>query len=63
MQTETIVKDYLAGQRDKKAGVYDKWYRYNHSDNGHAYDCGFNSIGFTQEIHIIECTYSFNNQR
>ena len=32
---------YLIGMRDAKHGYYDKWYRYNHSDNGAMYDAGY----------------------
>lgn len=34
------VKDALVGYLDCQAGYYDKWYRYNHSDEGKAYDLG-----------------------
>lgn len=40
MITETNVKDFMVGKRDREAGYYDKWYRYNHKDNGAAYDAG-----------------------
>lgn len=52
-QTNTV--DFDAGKRDKQAGYYDKWYRYNRKDAGQAYDEGFKSIEFTKEITIIEC--------
>lgn len=32
---------YEAGKRDCKAGVYDKWYRYNTCNDGLAYDLGW----------------------
>ncbi|MCL2206601.1 MAG: hypothetical protein FWB90_00710 [Fibromonadales bacterium] len=32
---------YLIGMRDAKHGYYDKWYRYNHRDNGAMYDAGY----------------------
>ncbi len=38
--TETTVKDFQAGKRDRCAGYYDKWYRYNRADDGAAYDAG-----------------------
>ena len=34
-------RDYEAGKRDCKAGTYDKWYRYNTSNDGLAYDLGW----------------------
>jgi hypothetical protein len=37
---ERIKKDIEAGRRDRMAGYYDKWYRYNRSDDGAAYDKG-----------------------
>lgn len=48
--------DFKAGQRDKKAGYYDKWYRYNRRDDGEAYDAGFKSVDFPKgkDITIIE---------
>ncbi len=33
--------DYERGKEDCKIGVYDKWYRYNHADDGRAYDAGW----------------------
>ena len=32
--------DEKKGYQDRKAGYYDKWYRYNRQDNGAAYDKG-----------------------
>ena len=37
---ETNVKDFLAGKKERMAGYYDKWYRYNRKDDGAAYDAG-----------------------
>ena len=37
----TDAEDYKAGRRDCKAGVYDKWYRYNRKQDGRAYDKGW----------------------
>jgi len=51
---QTNVNDFNFGKRDKKAGFYDKWYRYNHSDDGAAYDAGFNSVDTKKLITIIE---------
>ncbi len=39
-RAETAAKDEAAGYRDRKAGYYDKWYRYNRLDDGAAYDKG-----------------------
>lgn len=33
--------DYLQGINDCKCGIYDKWFRYNHKDEGQAYDLGW----------------------
>ena len=32
--------DEERGYKDRKAGFYDKWYRYNRADDGAAYDKG-----------------------
>ena len=61
-QEETAKKDEAAGYRDRMAGYYDKWYRYNRNDNGAAYDRG--AVRATrepkcpEEFHIIECLES-----
>lgn len=38
---EIAEKDFNAGKADCKTGIYDKWYRYNHKDDGRAYDLGW----------------------
>lgn len=58
---QTNVRDFEAGQRDKKAGCYDKWYRWNRNDNGMAYDEGFNSVYCDGDIYIIECMHSMEH--
>ncbi|MEA4831605.1 hypothetical protein SDC9_83609 [bioreactor metagenome] len=40
MDTERQQKDEQKGYEDRKTHCYDKWYRYNRSDNGAAYDRG-----------------------
>lgn len=40
-QIETAKHDYQEGMNDCKAGIYDKWFRYNHRDSGRAYDLGW----------------------
>ena len=40
MEADRQAKDEKAGYRDRMAGYYDKWYRYNRSDDGAAYDRG-----------------------
>lgn len=35
------ITHFEAGQRDAKAGFYDKWYRYNAQDGGAEYDRGW----------------------
>jgi len=44
MINQTQVNDFKAGQKAKKAGYYDKWYRYNRKDDGAAYDDKENGI-------------------
>jgi len=36
----TNQRDEEAGYRDAQTGYYDKWYRYNRSDDGSSYDKG-----------------------
>ena len=40
LEKERVGRDRKAGYRDRLLGYYDKWYRYNRSDNGAAYDEG-----------------------
>ena len=40
MDEERQKKDEQRGYSDRMAHCYDKWYRYNRSDNGAAYDRG-----------------------
>lgn len=50
--------DYEAAERDCKNGVYDKFYRYHHSDNGFAYDLGWmhaNETFRNEKVTFIEC--------
>ena len=47
--------DFKAGYRDRMAGFYDKWYRYNHKDNGAEYDRGCQAA--TQDP---KCSCEFN---
>lgn len=42
-------KDYEMGKEDCRRGVYDKWYRYNHKDDGRAYD-----LGWMEENQVIQ---------
>ena len=37
---ETARKDIKQGYNERKVGYYDKWFRYNHADEGRAYDLG-----------------------
>lgn len=57
---ETAVKDIQAGYEQRMVGYYDKWYRYNHSDEGRAYDAGQRMAADTDkcpdEFQIIECS-------
>lgn len=34
------ITDEQRGYKDRLSGFYDKWYRYNRSDDGAAYDAG-----------------------
>ena len=56
MINQTQVNDFKAGQKAKKAGYYDKWYRYNRKDDGSAYDDGFKSVECHKQngVQIIE---------
>ena len=57
--TQTEVNDFLAGKKERTAGYYDKWYRYNRDDNGAAYDSGvkvaIDSGKAKENCIIIEC--------
>jgi hypothetical protein len=58
--------DFDAGYRDRTAGYYDKWYRYNRTDDGAAYDAGVKAAIdsgnlIIAECHIIDCVkYDLN---
>lgn len=58
---ETASKDIRAGYDQRGVGYYDKWYRYNHADNGAAYDLGCElaakTPGCKDLIQIIECMH------
>lgn len=58
---ETAAKDIMAGYSDRMAGYYDKWYRYNHSDCGRAYDLGAQFAGAQasspDDVTFIELAY------
>lgn len=50
--------DFEYGMRDAKIGIYDKWYRYNRSDDGAEYDAGHRIAMQTWNCppqQIIEC--------
>ena len=55
---ETCIKDITAGYKERKAGYYDKWYRYARADEGAAYDAGVRLAAeeseCSEEFHIIE---------
>lgn len=58
----TALKDETAGYHDRLVGVYDKWYRYNRSDEGAAYDRGqqravCSTEKSTSVFVIIECAH------
>ena len=56
---KTAEHDIMMGYKDRMVGYYDKWYRYNHADEGRAYDEGVKiavaSGKCEQGFHIIEC--------
>lgn len=56
---KTAEHDIVMGYKDRMVGYYDKWYRYNHADEGRAYDEGVKlavaSGKCEQGFHIIEC--------
>ena len=54
--TQTEVNDFIAGKKERMAGYYDKWYRYNRRDDGAAYDSGVKAAiasGKAKEAGII----------
>lgn len=57
---DTAKKDIKRGYDERMVGYYDKWYRYNHSDEGRAYDMGVRAATTNpkckQEMIIIECS-------
>lgn len=59
LREEIAMNHYEAGKRDCQAGCYDKWYRYRSSDDGIAYDLGWNEqnkITKNEKIDFIECS-------
>lgn len=52
--TNTQKHDYEQGVNDCRCGIYDKWFRYNHQDNGHAYDLGWMFQNQTTKNSIIQ---------
>lgn len=46
--------DEQKGYADRLAGYYDKWYRYNRSDSGAAYD-----RGVVQAVNTGKCPMQF----
>lgn len=62
LREETARKDEQAGYNDRRVGVYDKWYRYNRTDDGAAYDRGQQrAVGDMRygvtEVSVIECAH------
>lgn len=56
---DMAMKDIERGYNERGVGYYDKWYRYNHADEGRAYDEGCKLacavIGCCETMTIIEC--------
>lgn len=46
---EIAKNDYEKGRIDCRAGIYDKFYRYNRTDDGQSYD-----LGWTNENEFIK---------
>lgn len=59
---ETAMKDIKNGYEERMVGYYDKWYRYNHADNGRAYDAGCRKASTMksckEDLTIIECEFA-----
>lgn len=56
---KTAKSDFIHGYSDRIVGYYDKWYRYNHADEGRAYDEGVkyavSQSNCKEEMIIIPC--------
>lgn len=56
---ETAMHDIKEGFNQRMVGYYDKWYRYNHADEGRAYDLGvkraLQEAKCEDTMNIIEC--------
>lgn len=52
---KTAKMDIEVGFRDRMVGYYDKWYRYNRSDEGRAYD-----LGVKRALENPKCVGDFN---
>lgn len=52
------MKDYEAGQRDCKAGIFDKWYRYNRKDDGAEYERGW--VEQNKQTQCEKVTFLYN---
>ena len=50
----TALQDFRKGIIDCKAGIYDKWYRYNRKDDGAAYDKGWMRQNKTTMVEHVE---------
>lgn len=61
MEHERQEKDRKAGYNDRMNGYYDKWYRYNRSDSGAAYDRGqqeaSNNEKCAEDVEFIPCIH------
>lgn len=61
MYLDTACKDIKRGYDERLTGYYDKWYRYNHADDGFAYDRGvIRALGekdCPKEVTIISCQF------
>lgn len=56
--TNTMAATQRAAWSDCEAGYFDKWYRYNHKDDGAAYEKAWseaNKVYQNDTIQFIEC--------
>jgi hypothetical protein len=56
--TEHMTATQRAAWSDCQLGIYDKWYRYNHKDNGAAYNTAWmdaNKVYQNDNVQFIEC--------
>ena len=55
---EIVKNDYEKGQIDCRAGIYDKFYRYNITDDGQSYDLGWTNEHEFVQNEIVKFLYN-----